>query len=209
MDAWMLSEQRANAEATRRRPDASQTRTFTATGDGGHGPEAAPEPTDVFLEATDPSGGIADWFDDRWWLETLRRWGGRSLVIHILPSEAALLHPVVLHHVAMVARVAPKWRVVGHGYAGEIGGDAAVERLATSAYDEVRFVEGIRPTAPKSASARFALRIEDLFARVRRIQREMGATRPVLVRATAIPVAPGDLAAERAVESETAGQACG
>ena len=209
MDAWMLSEERASAEAGRRRPRAPHRHTFTAAGNGRHGREAAPDPTDLYLEATDPTGEVALWFDDIWWMESLRRWGHLSLVIHVLPSEAALLHPVVLHHVAMMDRVAQNWRVAGYGYAGEVAGDAAVERLATSAYHEVHFVEGVRPTARNSSPERFALRIEDLFARVRRVQQEMGATRPILVRAKSIPVVPGDTSAAETVESNTAGQTCG
>jgi hypothetical protein len=102
------------------------------------------------------------------------------------------LHPVVLHHVAMVKRVAGDWRVVGYGYSHEISGDAAIERLATSAYDEVRLVDGPRPNCPATAAARYALRIEDLFGRVRRIERERGASRPVLVRTKLMPPPPGE-----------------
>jgi hypothetical protein len=209
MDAWMQDERRAAVQSARKRPSAPHRRTFTAEGDGKHGPEDAPPPTDLFLEATHPSGEIATWFDDIWWMESLRRWRDLPLVIHLVPSEAALLHPVVLHQVAMVARVAPNWRVVGYGYATEIGGDAAIERLATSTYDEIDFVEGLRPGGPGSAPPRHALRIQDLFSRVRRIQRELGATRPVLVRAKSVPPVPGEVAATKAQEQETAPQTCG
>ena len=209
MDAWMQDERRAAVQSVRKRPPASHRRTFTADSDGNHGPDDAPRPTDLFLETTHPSGEIAIWFDDVWWLESLRRWGDLPLVIHVLPSEAALLHPVVLHQVAMVGRVAPNWRVVGYGYAAEISGDTAVERLATSTYDEIHFVEGLRPGGPGSAPPRHALRIQDLFSRVRRIQQEQGATRPVLVRAKSVPPTPGEVAEAKDQEHETAPQTCG
>ena len=129
------------------------------------------------------------------------------MVVHVLPSEAALLHPVVLHFVAMIARVAPKWRVVGYGYAAEISGDAAIERLATSAYDEVQFVAGVRPGICSTAPPPHALRVEDLFNRVRRIERERGLSRPVLTRARSLPPVPAEAAIEHKREREVARQA--
>ncbi len=209
MDAWMLSQERADAEAGRRRPGTAKERTYAAAGDGSHGPEGGAAPSDLYLEATDATGEVALWFDDVWWMEALKRWADQSLVVHVLPSEAALLHPVVLHHVAMLARVAPGWRVVGYGYAGEVGSDAAIEALATSTYHEVRFVDGVRAGGHGPSAPRFALRVEDLFARVRRVQRQVGATRPILVRAKSMPAATGDAEERKDVKPQTVKQACG
>lgn len=198
MDAWMQIPEREAAAATRKRPVVPHRCTIRADGDGAHAPADGPTPTELYLEATDPTGEIAVWFDDAWWLESLQRWGGLRLAIHILPSQAALLHPVVLHHVAMVKRVAPNWRVVGYAYLHEINGEAGIERLATSAYDEVRFVDGPRPNCRDLVPAGHTLRIEDLFSRVRRIQQQGGTTRPMLVRTKLIPPAPGDAVAREA-----------
>ncbi len=209
MDAWMRTEKRATAETTRRRPQAPHRLTFAAISGGAHGDPNGPVPSDLYLEATDPTGEVAPWFDDVWWMESLRRWGDKPLVIHILPSEAALLHAVVLHQVAMMSRVAPQWRAIGYGYSTEVNGDAAVERLATSAYHEVRLFDGVRPGTRNAVVPRHALRIEDLFGRVRRIERDLGATRPVLVRATSLPPVPAEQAAGTAREVDAARQACG
>jgi hypothetical protein len=109
----------------------------------------------------------------------------------LLPSPGALVHPVVLHHLVMAQRVAPNWRLIGYGYCAEMSGDAAIEALATSAYDQVWLVEGSR-SAASDRSPPHALRIEDMFGRVRRVQQQQGAMRPILVRATSVPPAPGD-----------------
>ena len=191
MDAWMRNQQREATAARRQGPAAPHRITFAAAGDGETSPDDTTPPTDVFLEATDPTGEIAAWFDDIWWMEALRRWGDRRLTIHLLPSQGALLHPVVLHHLIMAERVAPDWRLVGHGYCAEISGDGAIEALAGSAYDQVYLVEGGRQGS-KDGSQPHALRVEDLFARVRRIQQQRGATRPILVRARSLPPVPGD-----------------
>ncbi len=209
MDAWMRTEKRACTEAARNRPRAPHRLTFAAASDGDHGLRGGPSPTDLLIEATHPSGGIALWFDDLWWTESLQRWGQLPLAVHILPSEAALLHPVVLHEAAMVGRLAPRWRVTGNGYSSEIIGDAAVETLATSPYHEVRLLDSIRPAKASSAPLRHALRIEDLFSRVRRIERDRGATRPVLVRAKALPHVPGEGQPTKVRENEAARQKCG
>ena len=201
MDARMRMQQRELVAAQRQRPAAPHRITFAADGDGQFGPEAATPPTEIHLEATDPTGELADWFDDIWWMEALRRWGDRSLSIHVLPSRDALLHPVVLHHVAMAERVARNWMLVGHGYCNENTEEAVIEALAVSAYDQICLVEGGREGGAGGRQAH-QMRIEDLFARVRRLQQQRGATRPMLVRATSLPPLPSLLAANRPPKCE-------
>ena len=201
MDAWMRNQQREDAAVRRQRPVPPHRIMFAAASDGEVDPQDPTPPTDIFLEATDPTGQIAEWFDDIWWMEALRRWGDRSLSIHLLPSPGALVHPVVLHHLVMAQRVAPNWRLIGYGYCAEISGDATVETLATSAYDQVWLVESSR-SASSDRSSPHALRIEDLFSRVRRVQQQQGAMRPILVRATSVPPVPGDRSVRRAGPSE-------
>ncbi|HUU83280.1 MAG TPA: hypothetical protein VM243_07235 [Phycisphaerae bacterium] len=204
MSAWMRNEEREATEARRQRPVVPHRITFAAAGDGALGSDEVTAPTDVFLEVTEPGGDIADWFDDIWWAEVLRRWGDHSLTVHVLPSRQALLHSVVLHHVAMVRRVAPGWRVIGYGYCGEIVAEAELEALATSAYDQVRLVESDRPGLGDGHHPR-ALGFEDLLARVRRLQVERGATRPILVRAASVPPVPGERPTEGGRQGEAAG----
>jgi hypothetical protein len=187
--------------ATRQRPAARHARTFAALENGAHGSEEGPRPTELLLETTKPSGELADWLDDDWWLEAIRRWGDLALVVRILPSVAALLHPVVLHHVVMIRRVARKWRVVGYGYCGEIAGDTAVEALATSAYDEIHLVEGTRLPTGDSDPPKGSLQIDDLFKRVRQIQQSGGYARPVMVQATSLPEVSAEAALREADRS--------
>lgn len=206
MDAWMQNEQRDRVAATRKRPAPPHRLTVTALGEGGHGPEDGPPPTELLLETTDPTGEIAEWLDDVWLMEALRLWGDRRLVIRVLPSEAALLHPVVLHQLTMFKRVAPNWRAVGYGYCGELCGEAAVEALACSAYDEVHLVEGARSMWARAEPAVHSFRIEDLFKRIRQNQRARGVTRPILVRATSLPGVPGEIAMHQSATSTVARQ---
>ncbi|MHC4064786.1 MAG: hypothetical protein ACYSUQ_14665 [Planctomycetota bacterium] len=197
MNAWMRKQQR-EAAAGRTRPAEPHRIAFPADGNGDPGPKDAPPPSELLIEATDPTGEVVDWFDDVWWMELLSRWKDDRLTVHILPTEAALLHPVVLHHVSMIKRVTPGWRVIAHGYCCDVNGDAAVEALATSAYDEVRLLDGARPNAAGTQLPAHALRVEDLFSRVRQIQRRQGTTRPVLVRAPKEPQPEVHVPADRA-----------
>ncbi|MHC4696143.1 MAG: hypothetical protein ACYTFA_05300 [Planctomycetota bacterium] len=140
-------------------------------------------PIELTIEATNLDGDLAPWFDDYWWIELIERWGDQPVTLHIAPTPDAVAHPVVLHQMEMVSRVASRWRMVGHGYRGDISTDDAIELLAASPYHEVRFIDQGRPDGPIPARrGRFDLAIEDLFGRIRREQIRIGATRPVLVR---------------------------
>ena len=209
MDAWMQNQQRDQVATTRRRPTATYKRTISAQGSGDQGPQGGPQPTELLLEVTDPTGQVADWLDDEWWLKAITRWGDRRLLVRVLPSEAALLHPVVLHYVDMLKRVVPGWRVVGHGYCGEVSGDSAIEALATSAFDEVHLVEGARPQTAAQQLPVHNLRIEHLFKRVRQIQQSLGAVRPILVRATSLPQVPAEVAQGELQPADAARQTVG
>ncbi|MCP4246583.1 MAG: hypothetical protein GY778_06005 [bacterium] len=190
MNAWMRNDTRDGVEASRRRPATPQQFTFAANLDAHVMPDRLDGPAEFFIEATDADETVATWLDDVWWLEVLRRWKDARLTVHVLPSPAALLHPVVLHQVSMVKRIAPEWRLLAHGYLGDISGTAAIEILAGSAYDEVRLSDRPRPTAAADPPNPHPLRLNDLFSRVRQIQRTRGATRPILVRTTIMPPLP-------------------
>lgn len=195
MCALMPEETRSNIGSTRKRPTAANQLVFPAAS-GGSFPEAGSEmPTDILVEATYPTGEVAEWFDDTWWTVAIERWGDVALTVHILPSRSAIGDPVVLHMMAMLKRIVPKWRLIGHAYASEIDVETGPDVLARSNYDEVRMVEGFRNCKHPGAGRRHVVRIEDLFARVRRAQQIRGATRPVTVRATSLPVVPGEVSA--------------
>jgi hypothetical protein len=191
----MPDDTRSDVSARRKRPAAATQFIFPAACGGDFTRIGTEIPTEILVEPTYPTGEVAEWFDDAWWTEAIQRWGNTKLNVHILPSRLALCDPVVLHMMAMLKRIVPQWRLVGFGYAGEIDGETGPDALARSNYDEVRMTEGFRRTRKTDSNSRHILRIEDLFARVRRGQQARNATRPTLVRATVMPVVPGEVSA--------------
>lgn len=140
-------------------------------------------PKELTIEATNDEGELAVWFDDYWWTDLIERWGYDPVTLHLAATSAALTHPVVLHQMEMVCRVAPRWRMVGHAYRTDISSDDSIELLAASPYHEVRFIDEARPGGPAlSSPGRVDLPIEELFGRIRTEQIRIGATRPVMVR---------------------------
>ncbi|MFQ5590992.1 MAG: hypothetical protein ACE5HE_07510 [Phycisphaerae bacterium] len=140
-------------------------------------------PKEITLEATSAEGELASWFDDYWWIDLIERWGYDAVTLQIEPTPGALLHPVVLHQMEMVGRVAPRWRMVGHAYRSDVSSDDSVALIAASPYNEVRFLDQTRPGSPvPTGPGRWGLSIDELFGRIRREQVRIGATRPVLVR---------------------------
>lgn len=190
MSAWMRNDTRDGVAASRHRPATPQQFTFAADPVADVMPRRLDGPAEFFIEATHADGTVAAWLDDVWWLEVLGRWKDDRLTVHFLPSPAALLHPVLLHLVSMVKRIAPEWRLLAHGYLGDINGTAAIEMLAGSAYDEIRLTDRQRPTPAADPPNPHPLRLSDLFSRVRQLQRARGATRPILVRTTILPSLP-------------------
>lgn len=183
MDAPPLMERRKAAAARRRKPVRKQIREFAATSDGEHGREEVPYPTELRLETTYVDGRIATWFDDAWWLETLRRWKDRSLTIHILPTPDALLHPIVLHELEMVHRMLTSWRVIGHCYLPDIAQPILMPRLAVNQYDEIRIIDTERPESQDQDIRPARMTLDEVFERVRVIQIEQQTHRPLLTRA--------------------------
>jgi len=183
METPPLMERRKAAAARRRKPRRPQVREFAATGDGDHGPDTVPYPTELRLETTYDDGRIATWFDDTWWLETLRRWKDRSLTIHVLPTPEALLHPIVLHQLEMIRRMLTPWRVIGHCYLPEIAQPILMPRLAINQYDEVRIIDAQRPETEERDVRPARMTLDEVFERVRVIQIEQQADRPLLTRA--------------------------
>ncbi len=157
------------------------TASFDGSGDLGGAAPAGPK--ELTIEATNREGELAQWFDDYWWIDLIERWGFEQVTLHIAPTPGALTHPVVLHQMEMVRRVAPRWRIVGHAYRNDILSDETIESLASSPYHEARFIDQTRPDVPTPArGGSFDWAIEVLFGRIRREQTRIGAARPVLVR---------------------------
>lgn len=188
MTSWTLADARTAAQARRRGPgEAVRLPAYVPAEEEARDqvakdtiPEAAP--SELWLDATDADGEVASWFDDGWWTEVITRWGDDPLSIHISPTPAALLHPVVLYGVEMVRRVAPRWRIVGHAFAEEVCLDATTEAIARSPYHEVRFIDTPRPDTPPAVRLDPPFPVEELMSRVRRAQMAARRTWPILVR---------------------------
>lgn len=182
MEASTLLERRKVAAARRRRPAPANVRVFRAAGEGEHGPESDIHPTELRLEVTFPDGRLAVWFDDQWWMETLRRWKDQALTIHLLPTPDAVLHPVVLHELEMVRRLQTPWTVVGHCHLSDVGHPLLMPRLAVSPYDEIRIVDAQRPAAEGYESQSAGLSLAEVFDGVREIQAGHHVAKPLLTR---------------------------
>ena len=182
MEAWTCSNERRLTESTRQRPRSRPILCVAAAATGDCGFCEREVPGELHLEATDDLGEAADWFNDNWWMEALERWQDHPLAVHILPTPQALLHPVVVHHIEMLYRVAPRWRRIGHCYVDDVVADEDIRYLAISSYDELRVIDSFRPGTGKSDSELREVKVEKLIGRVRRVQASVGATRPLLIR---------------------------
>lgn len=135
-------------------------------------------PTELVLETTNDAGEPAAWLDDYFWMPLLQAWSESPLTVRFTASPVALLHPVVLHEVSMLRRVAPQWRLVGHCHVNDLAAEGAINAAAQSPYHEIHIAEGTRPGEPRPAHP---LRLEDALARIRRIQVAAGRTLPIIV----------------------------
>ncbi len=183
MEVQSIAERRKVAVGRRRQPVGLRTVEFPAFGDGCHGPEIGPYPDELRLESTCDEGQIADWFDDNWWLETLRRWKDCVLTIHLLPTPDALLHPIVTHELEMVRRLQSPWRLIGHAYLSDIAHPLIVPRVAVSHYDEVRIIDRDRPVTDAFAPRPAKLTLAELMAQVHEIQSTEKLSSPLLTQA--------------------------
>ncbi len=183
MERQSLAERRKVATARRRRPTGFQILKFAAVSDGSHGPDVGVCPEALHLETTYKDGQIVTWFDDNWWLETLRRWKDRSLTIHIMPTADALLHPTVLHELEMVRRLQTPWRLIGHCYLSDIGHPLLLPRVAVNHYDEIRVIDKDRPSSDSREARPSKLTLKEVFDQVRTIQSAEKVSAPLLTRA--------------------------
>ncbi len=138
-------------------------------------------PAEVLIHATNSGGEIAPWLTDGWWMEVVGRWADEPLVVQVMPTPGATLHPVVLAQVEMLRRVAPAWRLIGHAHAAELYSEEAVRLVAASPYHEIR-VPAEPPKTEAASPSQSPARIEQVFARIRERQQQLGATKPILIR---------------------------
>jgi len=200
MDAWMRKEERRAAISRRRRPGAGRLIRLPFDGNIPASRFEDQIPTEIEIEATNQSGEAADWLTDHFWVDLLGQWVDEPIIVHFVATPGSVLHPVVVHQVHMLRRVADKWRVVGHCYAADLAGEGRVAQAAVSPYHELRIVDGARPGGPKTPIPR----IEDVLSRMRAIQSAQNRTTPVLVGCSAPPTT-----AHQAVGSSPAPVAAG
>jgi hypothetical protein len=183
MDTTTLTDRRKLAGARRRKPTRPEVFELPAN-DGGRRPrEDGPRPSELRLETTYPGGRIVEWFEDNWWLETLRLWKDRRLAIHILPTPDALLHPIVLHEIEMIRRMETPWTVIGHCYLSDVNHPTLVSRVATSPYDEVRIIDALRPVTDEYDVRPGKFSIAEFLDQVRAAQITERAVTPLLTKA--------------------------
>lgn len=190
-----------NATQNNRHGPRKPVKILAAFGGGGKlPPEDVSGPVELTVEATDSDLDVASWLTDEWWAEVIQRWADRPVTVHVAPTPAALLHPVLLYQLAMLRRVTPTWRLVGQGYVDDVVTDDAVTELAGSPYHEVRFTEQYRPGVPAPERRSWTVALDELFGRIRKEQMRVAAFTPILVR---LPSGSGDaVAPERPVAAE-------
>ncbi len=184
MDVSAQTDERLAAQKRRRPPGAVAETDVSFDGNGivPDQDQVGTESISLTLYVTNEHGDTAQWFDDFWWTELIRRFGNKPITVQIAPTPDALLHPVVIHQIEMLFRVAPSWRIVGYAYRDDFSTPPLVEAAAISAYSEIRIIDQIRSEAESLGRATLASSIEELFGCIRRAQVKVGATRPILVR---------------------------
>ena len=138
-------------------------------------------PAEVAIHATNSERVIAPWLTDGWWMELVSRWADDPLVVQVMPTPGAVLHPVVLVQMEMLRRVAPAWRLIGHAHAEELDSERAARIIAGSPYHEIRVPAAPATTVATPPPLRPA-RIEQVFSRIRQRQQQLGTTKPILIR---------------------------
>jgi hypothetical protein len=194
MNARMREVQRDMTARRRRKPGAGAPLMIPFDGLPSLEPDPNRPPSELSLEATGPSGEPAAWLDDYLWVDLLRAWGETPLAIRILPTPHALLHPVVLHQVNMLRRVAPRWRISAHCYVGDLAPEGHIAQAALSPYHEIHLLD---QPAPHHATTAHALRMEDAVARLRRVQVANQRNTPILACARRAESAPGPASVAR------------
>jgi hypothetical protein len=140
-------------------------------------PDDIDPPTEMHLEPTSAEGETALWLDDFFWLDLIRRWPQRQLTIQYKPTCRGLLHPVVLHQLTMLRRVAPEWRLVGHCFVSDLADDTLISQAALSLYHEIYIRDCDRPGVTVDASAPS---LEVILTRAAKVQAAARRTSPVI-----------------------------
>jgi len=169
------------SHAVRRPPDAPTAIHIPLDYEGQLPAESLTGAIDLTIETTTEQGEQVYWFDDIWWTDVITRWADEAVTIHIAPTPAALLHPVLLYQLDMLRRVVPSWRLVGHSFRSDLEMDEDIKTAATSPYHEIRIIDATRPGLRRSDRIT-DLNIESVFSSLRREQSVAKIFSPVFVR---------------------------
>jgi len=177
MSAWMREDQRKLVMQRRRKPDSGTIVHIPFEGVDNSALRQVEAPAELHLDPTGPTGETALWLDDFFWLELLQQWPGCPLAIHFHPTRNSLLHPVILHQLTMLRRVAPGWRLVGYCYLSDLEEEGRPSQAALTVHHEIHVIDASRPAAPRSTRP---LHMEDTLRRMRQIQTANKRTTPIL-----------------------------
>lgn len=178
------------ATARRRRaPKTPAHLSFRCQSGGEWPPSIEADAVELDIEATDPNGKPAPWLDGDWWTDAIERLADAEVTVRFLPTSGALAHPVVLQHVQMVRRVAPRWRILGDVDGRELTDEQGVAAAALSGYHELRVYDGAAESRQPRPRVSATMSVSEWFGRVRTIQNRAGVTTPVLVRLASPPPA--------------------
>ena len=181
MNAGMRKKQREMTMQRRRKPNAGLVVHIPFEGSDDFDVNNMEPPAELHLDATGPSGETAIWLDDYFWLELIRRWSAEPLTIHFHPTPKSLLHPTVIHQLKMLRRVAPKWRLVGHCYLDDLAPEGQIAEVALAVHHEIRIMDAAQPGDTHRGKQAHPLRIQNVVARIRRIQAANDRTTPIIV----------------------------
>jgi hypothetical protein len=134
-------------------------------------------PAEIALEATGQHGETAIWLDDFFWLSLLKPWSQFPVTIRFHATPDSLLHPVILHQLNMLRRVAPAWRIVGECTADYLADPDRLHTAALSAYHELHVVDDPQGASPTSVTSS---ELDNMLAQMRQIQGANQRTTPIV-----------------------------
>ncbi len=163
-------------------------------------PQQSSPPTEIHLESTGASGETAVWLDDHFWMSLIQLWAQETIAVHFLATPGSLTNPVVRHQLNMLRRVVPNWRLIGHCYASDLTEDGVLSQAALGSHHELRLSDAHRPGMQVSGHP---LKIQDIAARIRKIQAANNRTTPIVTCCRA------DQPTSAVIEQEVSRQATG
>ncbi len=189
MTTRIRESQREMTAQRRRRPGAGRTLAIPFHGLDDFIADPHEPPAEIALEATGQHGETAIWLDDFFWLSLLKPWSQYPVRIRFKNTPAGLLHPVVLHQLNMLRRVAPAWRLIAECGVDALADEARRRDAALSGYHEIHLLgDNGGQTIPIPE-------LGNLLAQMRQIQAANQRTTPIIAcpRAAEMEIEPQPL----------------